>query len=80
MCFVAFSRAVSYFPKDMSGYWEKVARMVGTRSAEECYCQHTWQGTSQTPEKTARKKTEGKKKEKAKVKATEDPGRERSNV
>ncbi|XP_033968096.1 mis18-binding protein 1 isoform X2 [Pseudochaenichthys georgianus] len=65
-------KAVSYFPKDMSGYWEKVARMVGTRSAEECYCQHTWQGTSQTPEKTARKKTEGKK-EKAKVKATEDP-------
>ncbi|KAK5886313.1 hypothetical protein CesoFtcFv8_017359 [Champsocephalus esox] len=64
-------KAVSYFPKDMSGYWEKVARMVGTRSAEECYCQHTWQGTSQTPEKTARKKTEGKKK--AKVKATEDP-------
>ncbi|KAJ4939466.1 hypothetical protein JOQ06_028915 [Pogonophryne albipinna] len=64
-------KAVSYFPKDMSGYWEKVARMVGTRSAEECHCQHTWQGTAQTPEKTARKQTEGKKKEK--VKATEDP-------
>ncbi|XP_034077800.1 mis18-binding protein 1 isoform X2 [Gymnodraco acuticeps] len=65
-------KAVSYFPKDMSGYWEKVARMVGTRSAEECHCQHTWQGTSQTPEKTARKQTEGKKK-KEKVKATENP-------
>ncbi|XP_033981910.1 mis18-binding protein 1-like isoform X1 [Trematomus bernacchii] len=64
-------KAVSYFPKDMSGYWAKVARMVGTRSAEECHCQHTWQGTSQTPEKTARKQTGGKKKEK--VKATEDP-------
>ncbi|XP_010786677.1 mis18-binding protein 1 isoform X2 [Notothenia coriiceps] len=65
-------KAVSYFPKDMSGYWGKVARMVGTRSAEECHCQHTWQGTSRTPEKTARKQTEGKKK-KEKVKATEDP-------
>ncbi|KAL3049217.1 hypothetical protein OYC64_008649 [Pagothenia borchgrevinki] len=69
--FMKLQKAVSYFPKDMSGYWAKVARMVGTRSAEECHCQHTWQGTSQTPEKTARKQTGGKKKEK--VKATEDP-------
>ncbi|XP_023141726.2 mis18-binding protein 1 isoform X2 [Amphiprion ocellaris] len=47
--------AVSYYPKHMAGYWEKVARMVGTRSTEECYNQHTSQGTSQTPAKKAKK-------------------------
>uniref|UniRef100_A0A3P8U6R4 Uncharacterized protein n=1 Tax=Amphiprion percula TaxID=161767 RepID=A0A3P8U6R4_AMPPE len=47
--------AVSYYPKHMAGYWEKVARMVGTRSTEECYNQDTSQGTSQTPAKKAKK-------------------------
>ncbi|XP_068582478.1 mis18-binding protein 1 [Cebidichthys violaceus] len=47
--------AVSCYPKHMAGYWAKVARMVGTRSAEECHFQHTSQGTSQTPAKRAKK-------------------------
>ncbi|XP_029317306.1 mis18-binding protein 1 isoform X2 [Cottoperca gobio] len=59
--------AVSYYPKHMAGYWAKVARMVGTRSAEECHFQHTSRGTSQTPAKTA------KKPRKEKVKAPEHP-------
>lgn len=67
MC--VFSRAVSYYPKHMAGYWAKVARVVGTRSAEECHNQHTSQGTSQTPTK---------KPPKEKVEAPKDPGRERS--
>ncbi|XP_047183205.1 mis18-binding protein 1 isoform X2 [Scophthalmus maximus] len=59
--------AVSFFPKHMSGYWAKVAKMVGTRSAEECHSQHTSQGTSQTPAKRA------KKPRKEKVEAPKDP-------
>ncbi|KAM8915142.1 mis18-binding protein 1 [Spinachia spinachia] len=47
--------AVSCYPKYMAGYWEKVAMLVGTRSAEECHFQHTGQGTSQTPPKRAKK-------------------------
>ncbi|XP_031134714.1 mis18-binding protein 1 isoform X2 [Sander lucioperca] len=47
--------AVSYYPKHLAGYWEKVARVVGTRSAEECHSQHTSLGTSQTPAKRAKK-------------------------
>ncbi|XP_063765745.1 mis18-binding protein 1 isoform X2 [Eleginops maclovinus] len=67
--------AVSYFPKYMAGYWAKVAKMVRTRSAEECHYQHTSQATSQTPEKTAKKQKGGKKKKKEEeeVKATKDP-------
>lgn len=66
-----FSRAVSYYPKHLAGYWEKVARVVGTRSAEECHSQHTSLGTSQTPAKRA------KKPKKEKVEAPKYPGRER---
>lgn len=67
-----FSRAVSYYPKHMAGYWAKVARIVGTRSAEECHSQHTSRGTSQTPANRARKPR------KEKVEAPKDPGRESS--
>ncbi|KAA8582177.1 hypothetical protein FQN60_008917 [Etheostoma spectabile] len=59
--------AVSYYPKHLAGFWEKVARVVGTRSAEECHSQHTSLGTSQTPAKRA------KKKQKEKVEAPKDP-------
>lgn len=55
----------------MTGYWAKVAKMVGTRSAAECHHQHTSQGTSQTPAKKA------KKPRKEKMEAAKDPGRER---
>ncbi|XP_054652619.1 mis18-binding protein 1 isoform X2 [Dunckerocampus dactyliophorus] len=33
-------QAVSRYPKHVSSYWEKVAMMVGTRSAKECYNKH----------------------------------------
>lgn len=52
---LVLSRAVSCYPKHQAGYWEIVARMVGTRSAEECHNQHTLQGNSRTPPKKARK-------------------------
>lgn len=52
---IKLQQAVSCYPKHMAGYWAKVARMVGTRSAEECHNQHTSQGNSQTPAKTAKK-------------------------
>lgn len=62
-------RAVSCYPKHMAGYWAKVARMVGTRSAAECHQQHTSQGTSQTPnKKTKKSKLE-------KVEAPKEPGK-----
>ena len=67
-----FPRAVSYYPKHKSGYWAKVAKMVGARSAEECQSQHTPQGTSHTPAK------KDKKPRKEKVEAPKDPGREMS--
>ncbi|XP_049453014.1 mis18-binding protein 1 isoform X1 [Epinephelus fuscoguttatus] len=60
-------QAVSYYPKHMEGYWTKVARMVGTRSAEECHCQYTSQGTSRTPAKKS------KKTKKENVEAPKDP-------
>ncbi|XP_068195267.1 mis18-binding protein 1 isoform X2 [Antennarius striatus] len=47
--------AVAFYPKHMTGYWAKVARFVGTRSAEECHSQHTSQETSKTPAKGGRK-------------------------
>ncbi|XP_056250082.1 mis18-binding protein 1 [Seriola aureovittata] len=59
--------AVSYYPMHIAGYWAKVARMVGTRSAEECHNQHTSQGTSQSPAKRAQKPR------KEKVEAPKDP-------
>lgn len=54
-----FSRAVSYYPKHLSGYWAKVAKAVG-RSAEECHNQHTSLGKPQTPVKNAKKSQKGK--------------------
>lgn len=47
--------AVSCHPKHFTGYWTKVAMMVGTRSAEECHKQHTSQGASRTPAKREKK-------------------------
>lgn len=67
-----FFRAAAFYPKHMTGYWAKVARIVGTRSAEECHNQHTSQGTSQSPAKKA------KKHKKKPLEAPIDPGRERS--
>uniref|UniRef100_A0A3P9PPH1 Uncharacterized protein n=1 Tax=Poecilia reticulata TaxID=8081 RepID=A0A3P9PPH1_POERE len=46
--------AVSCYPRHVVGYWAKVARMVGTRSAEECYKQHTSQGNTQSPKKSTK--------------------------
>jgi len=51
---------VSCFPKHIIGYWAKVARVVGTRSAEECHNQHTSQGASQTPAKKAKSRRKEK--------------------
>ncbi len=69
-----FSRAVSLYPKHVAGYWAKVARIVGTRSAEECHNQHTSQGASQTPAKKA------KKPKKKKIEAPKDPGRKKCQL
>ncbi|CAG10534.1 unnamed protein product, partial [Tetraodon nigroviridis] len=46
-------------PKHKANYWAKVARHVGTRSAEDCYNQHTFQGASQSP--ATKEKKRGKK-------------------
>ncbi|XP_037551271.1 mis18-binding protein 1 [Nematolebias whitei] len=46
--------AVSYYPKHLTGYWAKVAQVVGTRSAEDCYKQHIFQGTSEDPKRTGK--------------------------
>lgn len=62
--------AVSYYPKHMANYWAKVARMVGTRTAEECHSQHTSQGASHTP---AKKATKPKKKKMESPKAPDHP-------
>ncbi|XP_068436409.1 mis18-binding protein 1 [Clinocottus analis] len=59
--------AVSYYPKHMSGYWTKVGRLVGTRSAEECHFQHTSKGTCPTPAKRP------KNPKKEKMEAPKDP-------
>lgn len=67
---LVFSRAVSLYPKHMAGYWAKVARVVGTRSPEECHNQHTSLGTSQTPAKKP------KKSKREKMEAPKDPGRD----
>ncbi|XP_041828898.1 mis18-binding protein 1 isoform X2 [Melanotaenia boesemani] len=53
---MALQKAVSYYPKYATGYWANVARMVGTRSAEECHKQHTSLGTYRSPAKRASKK------------------------
>lgn len=72
MCVSVFSRAVAFYPKHMAGYWAKVARIVGTRSAEECHSQHTFQGPSQSPTKRAKKPN------KKMAEAPKDAGTERS--
>lgn len=64
----SLSRVVSRYPKHIAGYWEKVARMVGTRTAEECHKKHTSQGASRSPEKTDRRQKRGKE-------AAKPPGR-----
>ncbi|CAJ1073569.1 mis18-binding protein 1 isoform X1 [Xyrichtys novacula] len=64
---IRLQEAASHFPKHKAGYWAKVARMVGTRSAEECHSQHTSQGTYQSPSKKPTKLR------KEKVKAPKDP-------
>lgn len=71
-CGFVFSRAVSFYPKNIAGYWAKVAKVVGTRSAEECHNQHTAQGSSQSPTKKANKP----KKKKNKVEAPKNAGTE----
>lgn len=72
--FFVLSRAVALYPKHVSGYWAKVARIVGTRSAEECHHQHTSQGASQSPAKKA------KKPKKRPSEAPKDQGTGRSDV
>ncbi|KAJ0044244.1 hypothetical protein NL108_004290 [Boleophthalmus pectinirostris] len=57
--------AVSCHPKHITGYWTKVAMMVGTRSAEECQKQHTFSRAAKTPSKYERKTKKGPLKEKA---------------
>ncbi|XP_060939010.1 mis18-binding protein 1 [Limanda limanda] len=59
--------AVAYYPKHITGFWEKVSKVVGSRSSEECHSQHTSEGTSQTPAK------KDKKPRKEKVKVPKDP-------
>uniref|UniRef100_A0A3P9HKE9 Myb-like domain-containing protein n=1 Tax=Oryzias latipes TaxID=8090 RepID=A0A3P9HKE9_ORYLA len=68
----SFSRVVSRYPKHIAGYWEKVARRVGTRTAEECHKKHTSHGTSQSPGKTHRRQKKGKAEE-TKHPAAEQP-------
>ncbi|XP_062296862.1 mis18-binding protein 1 [Scomber scombrus] len=55
---IKLQQAVSRYPKHKAGYWERVARMVGTRSVEECHNQHTLQGNSHTPKKAKNTKKE----------------------
>uniref|UniRef100_A0A8C1WZU2 MIS18 binding protein 1 n=1 Tax=Cyprinus carpio TaxID=7962 RepID=A0A8C1WZU2_CYPCA len=58
--------AVNSLPKHKSGYWAKVAYIVGTRSAEECQEQYNSnQKTNKRPRKRAQKAA-----------ATDEPGKE----
>ncbi|XP_077414209.1 mis18-binding protein 1 isoform X1 [Vanacampus margaritifer] len=54
-------QAVSTYPSHVAFYWEKVAMMVGTRSAEECRKTDLALGDCRTPAK----RTRGKRKKKA---------------
>lgn len=55
--FVFLGRAVNSLPKHQSGYWENVAYIVGTRSAEECQEQYNaHQKPNRRPRKRAQKK------------------------
>lgn len=72
VCVCVLSRAVVLYPKHKANYWAKVARHVGTRSAEDCYNQHTFQGASQSPA------TKEKKRGKKQLEAAKGPGRDKS--
>lgn len=57
VAFVSLSRAVNLLPKHKSGYWENVAYVVVTRSAEECQEQYNaHQQSNRKPRKRAQKK------------------------
>ncbi|XP_030574825.1 mis18-binding protein 1 isoform X2 [Archocentrus centrarchus] len=62
--------AVSFYTKHVANYWAKVARMVGTRSAEECNSQHTSRAASHT---AAKKATRPKKEKVEPPKAPDHP-------
>ncbi|KAK7904367.1 hypothetical protein WMY93_016974 [Mugilogobius chulae] len=57
--------AVLCHPKYITGYWAKVAMMVGTRSAEECHKRHTSISTAKMSPKRERKTKKAPLKEKA---------------
>lgn len=71
-CMFVLSRAVMLFPKHVANYWANVAKIVKTRSAEECHNQHTSRGIFQTPTKKS------KKPKKKQVEASKGPGKEKS--
>nr|XP_055028535.1 mis18-binding protein 1 isoform X1 [Misgurnus anguillicaudatus] len=68
--------AVNLLPKHKSGYWENVAYVVGTRSAEECQEQYNaHQQSNRRPRKRAQKKpTTTEQPEKAIVEITAKAG------
>ncbi|XP_029972710.1 mis18-binding protein 1 isoform X2 [Salarias fasciatus] len=54
--------AVSCYPRHTPGYWERVAGMVETRSAEQCHGRYTALESSQPPpQKATRRKAEAPK-------------------
>lgn len=54
-------RAVTLYPHHQGDHWAKVARTVGTRSAEECHFQHALKNVVQSPvRKQAKKSAEAK--------------------
>ncbi|KAM4540312.1 mis18-binding protein 1 [Fundulus diaphanus] len=65
--------AVGCYPKHAAGYWAKVASLVVTRSAEECYRKHTSQGATPSPVKSAKNRRKVKKGEAAAAKPAEVP-------
>lgn len=71
-CMFVLSRAVMLFPKHVANYWANVAKIVKTRSAEECHNQHTSHGTFQSPAKKT------KRPKKKPVEASKGPGKEKS--
>lgn len=60
---------MALYPKHKASYWAKVAKIVRSRSAEECYNQHTFQGSSQSPV------TKDKKRHRKQLEAPKGPGR-----
>ncbi|NXB78565.1 M18BP protein, partial [Donacobius atricapilla] len=57
-------RAIAAFPKHRSGFWQDVAMVVGSRSAQECQGkfleEQQGKGSKQQPKKTASGKAEQK--------------------